>query len=88
MVRCMKRGVVTNGTNGIGFNFTGPYNPATNYNPYDVATYTYTLSPHLFGIAFDGTNIWVSNSTAATVTKLLASTGATLGTYTVGNTPG
>ena len=29
----------TNGTNGQGFNFTGPFNPATVYYPYDVATY-------------------------------------------------
>ena len=67
------------------------FNEPVSYTHLDVykrQTYTYTLSPHLFGIAFDGTNIWVSNSTAATVTKLLASTGATLGTYTVGNTPG
>ena len=29
----------TNGTNGTGFNFTGSFAPATNYNPYDVVTY-------------------------------------------------
>jgi len=28
-----------NGTNGQGFNFTGPWNPETEYNPYDVATF-------------------------------------------------
>src|ERR1019366_8980028 len=27
------------GTNGTGFNFTGPFNSATNYNPYDAVTY-------------------------------------------------
>jgi DNA-binding beta-propeller fold protein YncE len=39
------------------------------------------------GVAFDGTNIWVGNagsSNGLTVTKLLASTGAVLGTYTLG----
>ena len=38
-------------------------------------------------MAFDGTNIWVTDTNtpnANTVTKLLASTGAVLGTYSVG----
>jgi YVTN family beta-propeller protein len=39
------------------------------------------------GAAFDGTHIWVANNDDDTVTKLLASTGATVGTYTVGNGP-
>jgi DNA-binding beta-propeller fold protein YncE len=39
------------------------------------------------GVAFDGTNIWVTSKTSGTVTKLLASTGALVGTYTVGNNP-
>jgi YVTN family beta-propeller protein len=43
------------------------------------------LSP--VGLAFDGANIWVTNSTSDTVTKLLASTGAALGTYPVGGNP-
>ena len=38
-----------------------------------------------YGVAFDGTSIWVSNSGGGSVTKLLASTGAVLGTFTVGN---
>jgi hypothetical protein len=40
----------------------------------------------LVGMAFDGTNIWVPTSGNA-VTKLLASTGAIVGTYTVGVGP-
>jgi hypothetical protein len=42
------------------------------------------------GLCFDGTNIWVTNKGDDTVTKLLASTGATLGIYTVSEltTPG
>jgi YVTN family beta-propeller protein len=39
------------------------------------------------GICFDGANIWVTNNTDNTVTKLKASTGAVLGTYNVGNGP-
>jgi uncharacterized protein (TIGR03437 family) len=42
------------------------------------------------GIAFDGTNIWVTNyggNSGNTVTELLASTGATVNTYTVGKGP-
>jgi hypothetical protein len=35
-------------------------------------------------VAFDGTNIWVTNGFAGTVTELLASTGAVVGTYSVG----
>ena len=39
------------------------------------------------GVAFDGTNIWVANWNDDTVTKLLASSGAVVGTYPVGNSP-
>lgn len=39
------------------------------------------------GIAFDGANIWVTNPADNTVTKLFASTGANLGTFTVGASP-
>ena len=39
------------------------------------------------GVAFDGANIWVSNKTLNTVSKLNAATGATIGTYSVGDGP-
>jgi uncharacterized protein (TIGR03437 family) len=39
------------------------------------------------GIVFDGANIWVANNGSATVTKLLASTGASVASYTVGTNP-
>ena len=39
------------------------------------------------GICFDGTNIWVANSGSNNVTKLRASDGTILGTYTVGTNP-
>jgi YVTN family beta-propeller protein len=38
-------------------------------------------------VTFDGTNIWVANVNSNNVTKLLASTGAVLGTYPVGTNP-
>jgi hypothetical protein len=48
----------------------------------------YTLSfSNPWGICCDGTNIWVVNSAGATVTKILASTGVTIGSYTVGGGP-
>jgi len=39
------------------------------------------------GICFDGTNIWVTNRWDDTVTKLRASDGTNVGTYSVGNGP-
>src|SRR5580704_1805042 len=36
------------------------------------------------GVAFDGANIWTANFGDGTVSKLRASDGAVLGTYTVG----
>ena len=34
------------------------------------------------GIAFDGANMWVANNTSNTVTKIQASSGEVLGTFT------
>ena len=39
------------------------------------------------GIGFDGLNIWVTNYSDNTVTKLRASDGSLVGTYSVGNGP-
>jgi YVTN family beta-propeller protein len=50
-----------------------------------VGTYSAGTNPN--AVAFDGTNIWVTNRGSSTVTKLLASTGAVVGTYSVGNLP-
>lgn len=47
----------------------------------------YTTGANPMGVATDGTNVWTANSSAGTVTKLTAATGATVGTYTVGTTP-
>jgi hypothetical protein len=38
-------------------------------------------------VVIDGTNIWVANYGSSNVTKLLASTGALVGTYAVGTSP-
>src|SRR5260370_865357 len=48
-------------------------------------TYLVGLAPS--AVAFDGTNIWVANRYSNSVSKLLASTGETVGTYTVGTAP-
>ena len=39
------------------------------------------------GIAFDGTNIWVTNVAGGTVTELHASDGSLVGTFFVGTSP-
>jgi hypothetical protein len=39
------------------------------------------------GVAFDGANIWVTNVGSNTVTKLRASDGAALGTFSAGGSP-
>ena len=48
---------------------------------------SYPVGTNPYGVAFDGANIWVANAGSNTVTKLLASTGATVGTYPVGTIP-
>jgi uncharacterized protein (TIGR03437 family) len=48
---------------------------------------SYPVGEDPVGIAFDGVNIWVTNFGDSTVTKLLASTGARLGTYPTGAGP-
>ena len=47
---------------------------------------TYAVGSGAGGLVFDGTNIWVTGRSS--VTKLLASTGATVGTYPVGSGAG
>jgi hypothetical protein len=48
---------------------------------------SYSVGTQPYGMAFDGTNIWVANNGSNNVTKLLASSGAVVGTYAVGNAP-
>jgi hypothetical protein len=47
----------------------------------------YAVGDYPYGLAFDGTNIWVANWGSNTVTKLLPTSGAVVGTYTVGSAP-
>ena len=51
----------------------------------DVTEYPTDFTPH--GVAFDGTHIWVTNNGGSDVTKIVAATGATAGTYLVGGHP-
>jgi hypothetical protein len=49
---------------------------------------TFPVGNEPYGVAFDGANIWVVNNAGlGTVTKLLASTGAVVGTYGAGSEP-
>ncbi len=48
---------------------------------------TFSVGNFPAGVAFDGANIWVTNWEDGSVTKLLASTGAVVGTYSVGANP-
>jgi len=45
---------------------------------------TFTVGEGPLGIAFDGANMWVANANDGTVSKLRASDGTTLGTFSVG----
>jgi hypothetical protein len=48
---------------------------------------TYATGGTPINATFDGTNIWVANSTGNSVTKIAASTGATVGTFPAGSDP-
>ncbi len=48
---------------------------------------SYAVGNTPIGVAFDGINIWVTNDADNTVSKLLAATGALVGTYPVGTSP-
>jgi DNA-binding beta-propeller fold protein YncE len=48
---------------------------------------TYPVGHTPYFMAFDGSNIWVTNGGDNTVTKIRASSGALVGTYPVGLRP-
>jgi DNA-binding beta-propeller fold protein YncE len=48
---------------------------------------TYDVGYGSWDVAFDGVNIWVTNNSDNTVTKLRASDGGGAVTYAVGSTP-
>ena len=76
--------IVPGGAYGAGMVCTGAGATAVT-SATTVGTYAVGTSPQ--GVAFDGTNIWVTNYSSNNVTKLLASTGALVGTYAVGTNP-
>ncbi|HHT9123327.1 MAG TPA: YncE family protein, partial [Candidatus Wunengus sp. YC63] len=45
---------------------------------------TFMVGFYPYGVAFDGANIWVTNSGSESITKLRASDGTVRGTYAVG----
>ena len=49
--------------------------------------YPFSVGTNPSQLAFDGTNIWVTNEGSSDVTKLKASTGGVLGTFSVGSVP-
>jgi DNA-binding beta-propeller fold protein YncE len=48
---------------------------------------TFSVGGGPFSVAFDGANIWVTNSSGNTVTKVRASDGTLLGTFALGAGP-
>lgn len=57
---------------------------------YEATTHSsshFTVGFQPYGVAFDGTNIWVTNSGSVSITKLRASDGTVVGTYAVGFIP-
>ena len=48
---------------------------------------SFSVGAYPYGIAFDGSNIWVTNNGSNTVTKLKAGDGSLVGTYAVGIEP-
>ncbi|HEY6290123.1 MAG TPA: hypothetical protein VI455_00985, partial [Terriglobia bacterium] len=55
------------------------------YNANLTTQFTTATAP--FGVAFDGSSIWVCNNGSNNVTKLRASDGTVLGTFAVGTNP-
>lgn len=76
---------------------TGATGPAClGYSPQQIALLKWydvqqseavTVGVNPVAIAFDGANVWVANFGNNNVSKLSASDGTTLGTYTVGKYP-
>ena len=47
----------------------------------------FPVGSYPYGVAFDGSSIWVANRYSGSVTKLRASDGANLGAFPVGSSP-
>jgi YVTN family beta-propeller protein len=52
-----------------------------------VGTYFLGNNTLPYELAFDGTNIWITNEGNGTVMKMVASTATVVATYTVGSVP-
>jgi hypothetical protein len=90
---------ITPSGNSLTITSTGVAQPASTptYNPLQIALLrwwdvnrseaTFAVGNEPWYMAFDGSNVWVSNSADGTVTKLRTSDGANLGTFPVGPTP-
>jgi outer membrane protein assembly factor BamB len=61
--------------------------PLQNYGEETGKLWVSSQSEQFEGLAFDGANVWVANGGSNNVTKLRASDGKNLGTFTVGTAP-
>jgi len=91
-------GTIHSTSGGIKFpDGTTQTTASTNVNPMQIALLRwyeaneagifFSVGGRPYGIAFDGANIWVTNSDDDTVSKLRASDGSMIGTYAVGDSP-
>jgi DNA-binding beta-propeller fold protein YncE len=65
----------------------GASNNVTKLNQNGKTLGTFTVGNGPLGLAYDGANIWVTNSGDSTVAKVRATDGAILGTFAVGINP-
>jgi hypothetical protein len=63
-------------------------NPRSKDNAPASPAATFAVGSHPYGMAFDGSNIWVVNNFGNTVTKLRVSDVTNMGTFAVGSRPG
>ena len=63
-------------------------NPRSKDNAPASPAATFAVGSHPYGMAFDGSNIWVVNNFGNTVTKLRVSDVKNMGTFAVGSRPG
>jgi hypothetical protein len=73
---------------GGGFNTLNPQQIAIlRWYGANTAGNSFPVGSGPVGVAFDGASIWVANMNSGTVSKLRASDGANLGTFSAGNEP-
>lgn len=69
-----------------GNNPTGTVTRVLASNPATTAEFA-TGAPYPSGLVYDGANVWITNYTSASVSKMRASDGAVLASYPVGTNP-